>query len=570
MITVFIGIGAKMNVKMNVKIKKLLINRENVLPFRLIIFAILLSSSLIFGQNTPVITGTVKGDVQIANGIVFHDVNGTGTFDLGRDEPLAGVAVSNGRDIVVTDERGRYELPVNSHTIIFVIKPRGWMVPVSEINIPLFYYIHSPDGATGTRYKGLDPTIQLPESIDFPLYPQNESNQFNILLFADTQTRDLQALYDITHDVVTELIDMDTAIFGLTLGDIVNNNLTIFDPLNEVIAKIGIPWWNIIGNHDIDYTPDNNTDARGVYYKTYGPTYYSFSWGPAHFIVLDDIRLIIDGDRHYRKTGFGDNQLNFLRSELARIDKDQLTILMMHIPPLKTQIWEDNAELKVFYELLANRPNILLLSGHKHSYFHHFISTKDGFAGDQPLHLIGIGAVCGYLRHGTVDDYGLPNTMMGDGTPNGYAFLHINGNKYKLRWKAARRSTDFQMHIYAPESVTTDETLQTKITVNIFSALPDAHVEMRVGDSAEWTIMNRTTKPDPVRIAIAERKFKMKLEWKPNEKIVDPHFEGIKASTHLWEAEIGRNLNPGMHVIYVRAKDKWWVYDGRRIIHIKH
>lgn len=46
-------------------------------------------------------------------GIVYHDANGNGKRDK-RESGIAKVAVSNGRDVVLTDAKGRYELPVGS------------------------------------------------------------------------------------------------------------------------------------------------------------------------------------------------------------------------------------------------------------------------------------------------------------------------------------------------------------------------------------------------------------------------------------------------------------------------
>ena len=57
-----------------------------------------------------------------ATGVIFKDNNNDGVLDNG-DTRLGNVRVSNGREIVRTDERGEYELPVDDDTTIFVIKP---------------------------------------------------------------------------------------------------------------------------------------------------------------------------------------------------------------------------------------------------------------------------------------------------------------------------------------------------------------------------------------------------------------------------------------------------------------
>src|SRR5690554_2803238 len=76
-------------------------------------------------------------------GIVYDDANGNGKKDR-REQGLAGVAVSNGVDVVQTDDKGRYVLPIGEDNIIFVIKPSGYRPPVNEFNQPQGYYIHKP------------------------------------------------------------------------------------------------------------------------------------------------------------------------------------------------------------------------------------------------------------------------------------------------------------------------------------------------------------------------------------------------------------------------------------------
>jgi hypothetical protein len=61
---------------------------------------------------------------QSVTGRVFHDANGNGRFDDG-EVVLSGLRVSNGTAIVHTNAQGRYRLPIDDDSIIFVIKPRA-------------------------------------------------------------------------------------------------------------------------------------------------------------------------------------------------------------------------------------------------------------------------------------------------------------------------------------------------------------------------------------------------------------------------------------------------------------
>ncbi len=180
-----------------------------VLRYGLLTVGLLLTLS-VFAQATP----------QFATGIVFHDRNRNGIRDSG--EPgIPNVLVSNQREVVRTDAQGRYRIPVSDDTIIFVIKPRGWMTALLEENVPRFYYVHKPNGSPPVRFGGVRPTGPLPESIDFPLYPQRESERFTALMFGDTQPRNLTEVHYIGRDIVRELMGTNRAVFGVVLGDVV-------------------------------------------------------------------------------------------------------------------------------------------------------------------------------------------------------------------------------------------------------------------------------------------------------------------------------------------------------------
>ncbi len=504
----------------------------------------------------------LQQQTETVGGVVFHDVGHTGVYDPGTDIPLQGVAVSNGRDIVVTCEAGRYELEISDHTIIFVIKPSHWDVPADDHQIPRFYHIHSPNGAEGNNYAGLAPTSPLPASVDFPLYPADEPDQFEVIVFADTQPRNERELHYMVRDAVEELTGTNAA-FGVTLGDLVFDDLDLFDPLNQFISTIGIPWRHIIGNHDLDFSAADNIAARGTYFRYYGPSYYSFSYGQAHFIVIDNIRFIIDGDnRYYRPEITGDHMM-FIENELARIDNDQLLVLLMHIP------WDDRGwnmeQRNKLFGLLSEHPNALSLGAHWHRHYHRFLGEEYGHTGSEPHHMISVGAVCGAWWRGLPDEYGIPHAMMSDGTPPGYGILFVDGSDARLHWQSSRRRADFQMHIDAPIIIAAGETDNTTISANIFNAMPDATVQMRIGENGQWTDMEYTVATDPVRERVLY--YEQKIAGQTDDLPYLPT-GGAGNSYKLWQADIPGRLEPGVYVIRVRAEDRWWVHEGDRIIRV--
>ena len=217
-----------------------------------------------------------------ATGTVFLDTNRNQMKD-NNEKGLSGVRVSNGQDVVQTDANGQYSLTVSDDTILFVIKPRGFMTPVDENHLPKFYYIHKPHGSPeGLKYAGIEPTGPLPESIDFPLIEQPEADTFKVLVFGDTQPNNMQEIEWLAHDVIEEVIGID-AVFGLSLGDLVGDNLNLFRPLNEVMATVGIPWYNVYGNHDMNRLATDDRYADETFERVYGPTCYSYDWGPRPF-----------------------------------------------------------------------------------------------------------------------------------------------------------------------------------------------------------------------------------------------------------------------------------------------
>ena len=60
---------------------------------------------------------------------------------------IAGVMVSNGRDVVRTDAEGRWRLPVADGDSVFVIKPPHWSTPLGLGGVPQFSRLHQPTGS---------------------------------------------------------------------------------------------------------------------------------------------------------------------------------------------------------------------------------------------------------------------------------------------------------------------------------------------------------------------------------------------------------------------------------------
>ena len=514
-----------------------------------------------------------------ATGTVFLDANGNQVKD-DNEEGLSGVRVSNGQDIVKTDANGKYSLAVSDDTILFVIKPRGFMTPVDENRLPRFYYIHKPHGSPeGLKYAGIAPTGPLPASIDFPLTEQSESDTFKVLVFGDTQPYNMQEIEWLAHDVIEEVIGTD-AVFGISLGDLVGDDLNLFHPLNEVMATVGIPWYNVHGNHDMNFLAAEDRYADETYERVYGPACYSFDWGPVHFINIDNVNFYRDeADNPRYSSEVGERQLTFLRNDLAFVPKDQLIVVSLHIPLTEMR------DVKELMNLLGDRPHTLSLSAHTHFQRDDFVGPEQGWHGDDAHHHHNHATTSGSWWRGALDEIGIPHTTMRDGAPNGYGIFTFSGNQYSIRFKAARRPAEYQMNIWAPWEVASAETGETDVIVNVFGGTKRSTVEIRLGEVGEWEPMTYMPQEDPYYKALKARDDMNQLERKLHSALREAMksqlkedgelpqrgqgISGIVKSTHIWQAKLPANASKGTHVIYVRTTDMFGqTFTGRRIIRV--
>ncbi len=514
--------------------------------------------AMIAALLTLVCTATNVAGQQIAQGYVYHDLNNNAARDA--NEPgVPNVRVSNGQQIVRTNDAGAYSLPIDDDTIIFVIKPRGWHTAIDKLNIPRFYYIHKPAGSPQLKYAGVTPTGNLPDSVDFPLYKHPEPDRYEVLLLGDTQPHSITEIDYLAHDIIEPLIGTDAA-FCVSLGDLVYDKLDLHEPLNRAMAHLGIPIRNILGNHDMDYSAAIDKYSDEWFEHVYGPPYYSFDYGPAHYIVLDDVVWVgaQDGEKGSYHGGLGAQQMEFIRNDLAQLPDEQLIVLTMHIPLVELA----EGERDELFELLAKHPHAVSFSGHWHTYRHWFLGEAAGWPGTEPHHHTTIGAACGSWWHGAPDEVGIPHTTMRDGAPNGWCVLTINGNSHSVVFRAARRPANYQMNIHTPEVVPANQSAETEVLVNVFAGSERSVVEMRV-DGGKWTRMQPFEFVDPYFAAIKQAE---ESDHPPR----GHKLPRAEISTHIWKTQVGTTLKPGTHLIEVRTTDLYgqeWA--GRRIFRVK-
>ncbi|AHF90129.1 calcineurin phosphoesterase [Opitutaceae bacterium TAV5] len=470
-------------------------------------------------------------------GVVFDDRNANGLRDAG--EPgLAGVGVSDGVTVALTGDDGRYELTVEpaaagAEATVFVIKPRHWRPPVDARNLPRFHRrAAAADGG-----------------IDFPLTRREEPDAFRALVFADPQVDSLRQVDYLARSLVAGLEGARDFAFGVTLGDIVNDRPELFGPVNEVMGRVGIPWYNINGNHDLDPgAGDAGRASTRTFEATYGPATYAFHYGRALFVALDNVRpqggpRVIGGLR--------EDQFLFLENLLRATPRDELVVLMMHIPwfypdPSRSETFRSADRARLF-ALLEDRPHHLWLSGHTHYQRHVFYGPADGWKGANPLHEYNVAAAGGSFWTGPLDAGGLPLATMWDGTPPGYAELTFDGVEVRADYRPARRPAESQIGLHAP-AVARRGAGYVSFYANVFNGHDGWTVEARAG-GRDWRPLLRVLAWDP---AYAQ------LFLAQNETPAvpaEPRLPDPVICHHLWRGYLPADLPAGVHALEVRAID---------------
>jgi predicted Zn-dependent peptidase len=467
-------------------------------------------------------------------GTVFNDRNQNGVQD--RDERgLKGIPVSNGDTIVVTDRNGRYTLPWVEGNSVFPILPADYTLPTSRVVNAGFRFMQD-----------------VAEEMSFGLVRKPVNHRFSLNAIGDVQVSNHQELDYATRTLWPELLKPASATINLFVGDLVNNNLTLYPTILQLMEQLPQQTWTVLGNHDRDVDTVRWRQARS-YNKIFGADMYAFNEGRVHFIVLNNVYG--DGARGY-KGHLSGRQLRFVQQDLAYVPKGSLIVLSMHIPLAHT---DNRQEL---FDLLEGRGDILAVTGHLHQ-VNRFFHNGDGVR----VHELGVGASCGFWWVGEKDSDGVPTALQQEGTPRNYFVLDFDDNRYTLRCKAIGRDAAHQMTIH----VTGIDTLDTHLRdmkdvpdhlamITVYGGCDSTVVRCRI-DGGAWQLCRKEMLIDP-NVA---RTREMNLQ-----KIYPTRYNRInpmrrRESHQLWTFALPEDVRKGAHWIEVEAEDRWGFHaTGRR------
>ncbi|MBF9255449.1 calcineurin-like phosphoesterase C-terminal domain-containing protein [Pontibacter sp. 172403-2] len=375
---------------------------------------------------------------------------------------LANVTVSDGYSVVQTNARGKYKLPLNKQAkFVFLSTPSGYAFP-DEKGIARHYH---PITKTGRQQYNFELTAL-----------QTDDTKHNFIIWADPQVKnenDVEQMLTQSVPDVQQLVRSFGAgalIHGVTVGDIVWDNHSLFDRYNQAVAEMNIPFFQALGNHDMDYNKGGDEVSDDTFESLYGPTHYSFNRGKVHYVVLDDVRYLGE-DRKY--DGYiAQQQLDWLKQDLAYVPKNNLVIVCLHIPVHNGV--KNNAAL---YALLEGY-KAHIMSGHTH-YNRNVI--KDG------IYEHNHGAVCGAWWTGPI---------CGDGTPRGYGVYEVDGTDLKWYYKPTGLDKNYQVSIHVEQL-----TNQNRMVANVWNWGPEWKVEWWADEKYMGNLQN-TKGFDPVAVAL--------------------------------------------------------------------
>jgi hypothetical protein len=492
----------------------------------------------------------------VIEGIVFDDRNGNGVFDKS-ESGIPDVAVSDGQTIARTDAKGHWLLYPSEATMVFLIKPDGWNVPTSEIGLPDFWVdVHSERANRGIQFA-------LRKKADKSKYSESSRNKIDLLVFGDPQPKNTQDVAYYEKDIVEPLIGQAKADMGISLGDIVHGNLSLYPAMNKVTKRLNTPWLHVSGNHDRDYGAASDVQSLGTFSHYYGPDTFAWEESGVSILVFDDvIHEPNSGTPAKYVGGLRESQFQFLQTYLSRLPKNRRIILAMHIPVFDADASSDidtfrDEDRQHLFSLLSDFDKVLLLTAHTHKQRHFFHDAKNGWKGKMPLHEFNVGAACGAFWSGVKDADGIPDTTMQDGTPNGYARLSWSETTVpKLSWQVARASAENQMRLFAPKALRYKSYPGFAVYANVFMGMTGTPVEYRI-DNADWKPMSRVENLDP---SVLELNV---LDARSDQLRGYDFTPEAQPSTHLWRGSLPTDLTIGSHIIEVRANlDDHWFSDA--------
>ena len=415
---------------------------------------------------------------------------------------LKNVVISDGFTVVLTDDNGNYTLNLNEKaTNIFMSTPAGYEFKTN-------YNIAKQYETLGSR-----------NEYNFALTSlKKDDHNHHFIIWADPQIRNKKDVKQMMETSVPDTqkviksLGADALVHGICVGDIAWDYLEYYEDYNKAVALMGIPFFQALGNHDMNYREGDDETSDRTFKEFFGPTYYSFNRGEAHYVVLDDVRYL-GSEREY--DGYiTEAQLAWLAKDLAHVNKEDLLIINLHIPVHHSVI--NNTE---FYKVLEGFKNVHIMSGHTH----YNVNTLSNGVYEH--------------NHGTVCGAWWTGPICTDGTPRGYGVYEVKGNKLEWYYQSTGLEKDHQMSIHIDKLND-----QKKLIINVWNWDPEWKVEYAL-DGKKMGAPAQQKGYDPLSIIL----------YKGDQLPAGRTFPEPAENDHLFVA----NLNPDVKKIKVTVTDRF-------------
>lgn len=374
--------------------------------------------------GTPAIVSKAAGDKSTSAGELILQ----GKVQSNR-KGIAGVVVTDGRSVVVTDKNGQYKF--NSYEeaeFVYISIPSGYAFPTNNGVAAFYAPIPKRNGVVVNNF-----TLEKLKTDD---------NRHQFVVWADTQMISKADCEQLKKESVPDLKALvqsygNEALFhGIGCGDLVWDKFDLFTDYKEAIQMTGIPFYNVIGNHDMDIDSRTDDYSAQTFKQQFGPTYYSFNRGQIHYVVLDDVFFVGTAKRYI---GYiNESQLKWLERDLQWVKPGTTVVVSVHIPTntgairrkkIKEEFGGTVSNRKQLYKLL--RPyKVHIMSGHTH--------FNESWEEDNIME----------HNHGTVCGAWWTGPICSDGTPSGYGVYEVEGSELKWYYKSTGKEESHQLRVY--------------------------------------------------------------------------------------------------------------------------
>lgn len=374
------------------------------------------------------------------------------------------------------------------------------------------------------------------------------SSTFILRVIGDLQVADMQEVEYASRSLFPELlVPSETPTYNLFMGDQVNTDLSLLPVVSQLLHQLPDPCYTVAGNHDRDLTGPA-TPQDSTYRSVFGSPYYSFDRGNVHFMVLNNV--FPQGKRGYRGR-VTDEQLDWLRTDVAAQPRARQLVLAMHIPAALTS----NADslFQVFEQHKAK--HLLVLSGHLHQVMRQVQTRPSGLTVQE----VSVGAACGSWWTGEKDHFGVPSARMHCGTPRGYFCFEFTKASYRFHYKGIGLDPSHQMDVWVAGLDSADQHIDTlalrsvgDVYATVYGACDDTQVCCQLDDGT-WIQGERVEVMDA---SIA------RLRQQNTDKEYPTRFSRMnpirnRPSQQVWRFRFNPEQLQGTHLLRLRASDSW-------------